>query len=135
MKNFTLRFLIITIAFLFCFAGNNVFAKGTKNPSIIENPQIFSGYMQRLQAKIKSNWNPPKAENSTHVVALFKVIKNGKISSIKIIEPSDNPAMNKAAIEALKKSSPLEALPSEYVGNSVDIQFRFDYNVYKKNED
>jgi len=37
--------------------------------------------------------------------------------------------MDAAAIEAVKASSPFEPLPKEYKGESIPIEFTFDYNI------
>lgn len=39
--------------------------------------------------------------------------------------------MDNAAIEPLLKTAPFEPLPEDYNGKSIDIQFTFDYNVFK----
>ncbi len=42
--------------------------------------------------------------------------------------------MDASVLEALNKSAPFSPLPKKYKGNSVDVQFTFDYNVHKKYE-
>ena len=134
MKKFIVKALIIfgVVSFLTA-VPSNVFAIGNskKEAQEIKNPEIFGSYMKELQSKIKLNWDPPKAEESVHVTTLFKVMKNGKVSSLKVIKSSGYTEMDKAAIEAVKKSAPFRALPSEFEGNYVDVQFTFDYNVHK----
>lgn len=91
----------------------------------------FDIYMTHLQEKIKSNWNPPKGENSSNVVLLFKVSRNGNVLKTKIFKSSNDMAVDNSALEALKKSEPLDPLPKEFNGKDVDIQFNFDYNTAK----
>ena len=40
--------------------------------------------------------------------------------------------MDASVLEALNKSAPFSPLPKKNIkGNSVDVQFTFDYNVHK----
>lgn len=92
----------------------------------------FDTYMTNLQDKIKGNWNPPKAKDSNNVVLLFKVDRNGNVLKAKVLKSSNNTAVDKSALEALRKSEPLEPLPKEFKGKNVDVQFNFDYNVLSR---
>lgn len=136
MKKIVAKSLIICgIISLLNVVPMNVFAANNskKETPQIENPEIFGPYMRELQRRVKLNWAPPKAEESTHVTTIFKISKNGKVSALKIMKSSGYTEMDKAAIEAVKKASPFRPLPSEFEGNYVDIQFTFDYNVHKNN--
>lgn len=105
-----------------------------QNPNTnIEQPEPdFGPYMRSLQRRIKSNWNPPKSDDSKHVVAVFNVNKKGEITNIKIVKSSDNITMDAAAIDAIKKVSAYAPLPKGFKGNDIDINFTFDYNVWGK---
>lgn len=92
----------------------------------------FNIYMEHLQDKMKSNWNPPRGQKSSNVVLLFKVDRNGKVLKARVLKSSNNIAIDKSALEALKKSEPLEPLPKEFKGKDIDVQFQFDYNVFKQ---
>lgn len=96
-----------------------------------EANDMFAGYMSRLQKKIKSNWYPPNTSSSKRVVLMFKVNREGKIESHKVLQSSDDKTIDDAAIEALLKSEPFEPLPAGFKGRTVDVQFTFDYNVHK----
>lgn len=93
----------------------------------------FTNYMDSLQRHIKGHWFPPKGEESRKVVAVFKVNSEGKISNAQISKPSGSVLADAAALEAIAKSDPFEALPLGSP-NQVDVEFTFDYNVHKNNE-
>ena len=101
------------------------------NPISSDIPEMFSGYMRRMQIKIKSNWEPPEQDVSKRVVVFYQIKRNGKLGSYKIIQSSNNKETDKAAIKALKKSTPFEPLPEGYTKDYVEVQFTFDYNVCK----
>lgn len=92
----------------------------------------FGPYMRELQKSIKSNWNPPKGNESKRVVLLFKVAKDGKLLALKIFKSSGVFAADEAAMKAVNATAPFKPLPKAFKGKSVDIQFTFDYNVFNK---
>lgn len=96
-----------------------------------EEEADFGPYMKNLQNKIKSNWAPPKINKSKRVVLIFKIAKDGNLLASSVLKSSGNPEVDNAAKEALLKSAPFEKLPDNYKGNDIDVQFTFDYNVFK----
>ena len=90
----------------------------------------FGPYMRELQRRIKMNWDPPKGNESKRVVLLFKIAKDGRLLSVRVAKSSGIQAADKAALSAVELTAPFKPLPPEYKGNSVDIQFTFDYNVF-----
>lgn len=89
----------------------------------------WAPYMKSLEANIKKNWNPPKAKESKRVVTIFKISKDGELLSLKIKESSGDKEADDAAIRAIKESAPFKPLIKGFTGQSVDIEFTFDYNV------
>lgn len=96
-------------------------------------PADFSQYMKNFQAKIKSNWQPPKNDTSQTVVLLITIDKNGYVVRNVVKKSSENAEVDKAAIDAVKKSEPFDTLPSDYKENTVDIEFAFNYNIMRAN--
>lgn len=90
----------------------------------------FGPYMRELQRRIKMNWNPPKGNESKRVVLLFKIAKDGRLLSCSVFKSSGLPSADNAAISAVKLTAPFKPLPAEFKGQSIDIQFTFDYNVF-----
>lgn len=90
----------------------------------------FGPYMRELQRRIKLNWNPPKGNESKRVVLLFKIAKSGRMLSCRVLKSSGLPAADQAALRAVELTAPFRPLPAEFKGQSIDIQFTFDYNVF-----
>lgn len=90
----------------------------------------FGPYMRELQRRIKMNWNPPKGNESKRVVLMFKIAKDGRLLSCSVFKSSGLPSADSAAINAVKLTAPFKPLPAEFKGQSIDIQFTFDYNVF-----
>jgi len=104
--------------------------KDTKAPANKHGDVDYGPYMDDLQRRIKRNWFPPKGDESKRVVCMFKVHSNGEVTNIRISKPSDSKGANDAALTAIIKTAPVRPLPSGSPPD-VDIQFTFDYNVYK----
>ena len=106
--------------------------KGAPGIDAVRDPD-FGPYMKELQRRIKMNWDPPKGNESKRVVLLFKISRDGRLLSVNVSKSSGVPAADKAAVSAVQLTAPFRPLPAEYKGQSVDIQFTFDYNVFGAN--
>ena len=110
-------------------AGNPGGGGGRPGIDAIKEPD-FGPYMRELQRRIKTNWNPPKGNESRKVVLLFKIAKNGQLLSCRVFRSSGLPSADQAALNAVKMTAPFKPLPADYKGTNIDIQFTFDYNVF-----
>ena len=90
----------------------------------------FGPYMRELQRRIKMNWDPPKGNESKRVVLLFKIAKDGRLISCRVSKSSGLPSADQAALKAVELTAPFRPLPADFKGQSIDIQFTFDYNVF-----
>ncbi len=90
----------------------------------------FGPYMRELQRRIKMNWDPPKGNESKRVVLLFKIAKDGRLLSCRVNKSSGLPSADQAALKAVELTAPFRPLPGDFKGQSIDIQFTFDYNVF-----
>lgn len=90
----------------------------------------FGPYMRELQKRIKMNWDPPKGNESKRVVLLFKIAKDGRLLSCRVNKSSGLPSADQAALKAVELTAPFRPLPADFKGQSIDIQFTFDYNVF-----
>lgn len=85
--------------------------------------------MKDVETRIKRNWSPPKSSTNKKVIVSFEIAKDGRLLSYIIKQSSDVALVDKAAIEAIRLTSPFRPLPPEFKGQSVPIEFTFDYNV------
>lgn len=106
----------------------------TNSENALINGPDFEPYMKELQRRIKLNWIPPKGSESKSIVILFRISKDGSLLSQRVIKSSGLPAADKAALHAVELTAPFRKLPPEYKGDSVDIEFKFDYNVFGANK-
>lgn len=102
--------------------SSNFFGSKRTNISNVD----FAPYMKELQRRIKLNWNPPKANSTQKTVVSMKIAKDGRLISSKIKQSSGSPSTDRAALTAIELTAPFRPLPSNYNGQSVDIDFTFN---------
>ena len=85
--------------------------------------------MRDLEQRIKRNWSPPKGDSSKRVVITFTIGRDGRLLSHKVTKSSGVPLADRAAMSAIELTAPFRPLPPEFKGQSVPIEFTFDYNV------
>lgn len=90
----------------------------------------FGPWIRRFIAQIKRNWFVPYAAMSLrgHVVLTFNVHKNGALTDLTVVGPSDVSAFNHAAFNALVASNPTQPLPPEYPSDRAFFTVTFYYN-------
>ena len=107
--------------------------KASNTQNNIQDGVDFGQYMRNLQKRIKKNWNPPKGNQSKRVVLNFSLDRKGKVLKYSIVQSSGVKAVDDAAVKALKEAEPFGNLPKKFTKDAVDVQFTFDYNVFKNN--
>ncbi len=90
----------------------------------------FGPYMAELQRRIKRSWFPPTDSASKRVTARFTIHENGKLSNLQLSVASGSSVADQAALKAISNAAPFPPLPAGSP-ESVDIEFKFDYNVFK----
>ena len=90
----------------------------------------FGPWVRRFVAQVKRNWFVPQAAMSLrgHVVITFYVHKNGALTDITVIAPSNVDSFNNAAANALATSNPTYPLPPEYPADKAFFTVTFYYN-------
>ena len=90
----------------------------------------FGPWLRRFIAQIRRNWFIPQAAMSFrgHVAITFYVGKDGRISELKVLRPSDIDAFNNSSFNALATSNPTYPLPPEYPDDRAFFTVTFFYN-------
>ena len=91
----------------------------------------FGWWLRRFVAHVKSNWFIPQSAMvlKGRVVITLLVHRNGTITDVEVIQPSPHPALDLAAVNALRGSNPTVALPAEYPEDKVLFTVTFLYNM------
>ena len=142
MDNFTKNFIFVLILLFVVLTSITLFGgyfyevKGLykritspkENNVQISNGINFQPYMDEMQSRMKKTWEPVDTSKSGKIIVSYKVMKNGEIKDIKILNSDAGEENDKSVMEALKMVSPLPPLPMSFKGESVDVNFTFDIN-------
>ena len=118
-------------------SGNEVMPKFMQRASDLFSEDSedvdIAPYVKKLQQKVKSNFNPPAFEGTPTTVVLFKVSKNGRLESFKIIKSSNDELFDHAAVRAIQMSAPFDKFPDGFEKDILKIQFTFSKNTTSVN--
>ena len=112
----------------------------TKQESIIQsnsnnerNKNLESEYLAKVQAKIEKNKVYPKVAKRLNqtgkVIVSFDILKDGKVTNIKIINKSKFEKLDEASIELLTNIGFFEAIPNELNKTVWNIQIPINYQI------
>jgi TonB family protein len=90
----------------------------------------FGPWIRRFVSQVRRNWFVPMAAMSMRgrVVITFFVHRNGALTDVTVIRPSEIDSFNTAAVNALLASNPTTALPPEYPDDKAFFTVTFYYN-------
>ena len=112
----------------------------TKQESIIQsnsnnerNKNLESEYLAKVKNKIEKNKVYPKVAKRLNqtgkVIVSFDILKDGKITNIKIIHKSKFEKLDEASIELLRNIGFFEAIPNELNKTVWNIQIPINYQI------
>ena len=90
----------------------------------------FGPWIRRFVSQVRRNWFVPMAAMSMRgrVVITFNVHRNGALTDVTVIRPSEIDSFNTAAVNALLASNPTTPLPPEYPDAKAFFTVTFYYN-------
>jgi len=89
-------------------------------------------YIADVERRVKACWLQPPEVNESKCVAVFcTIVRNGKLSNVHLDHVPDGSALDRAALEAVKKAAPFPPLPRS-APNSIDIKLTLDCKVIRK---
>lgn len=91
----------------------------------------FAWYVRVVQQKVSENWLKyevdPRVSESRRVYITFDIERAGRPSNIQIEQSSGVPSLDNSAVRALQRIDTFGALPPDYSGSKVSVEFWFDY--------
>ena len=103
---------------------------------LLSDPQgvDFKPYLIRILATVRRNWLAIIPESARmgrrgKVLLQFIVARDGAVPKLVIAMPSGAEALDRAAVAGISASVPFPALPAEFKGSEVRLQFSFTYNM------
>jgi len=85
----------------------------------------YTLYLDGMHRRIGSNWFRPQAGAGAVVIIYFRILRDGRVTESRVETPSGNPTFDRAALSAVRSSSPLNPLPFAYNGTYLGVHLTF----------
>lgn len=96
----------------------------------------FGPYLQRVLHDVKQNWYNaiPESAAMKHgsLIIEFAILKDGSVAGMRLVTPSGDIPLDRAAWAGIQGSNPFPALPAEFGGQYLALRFKFFYNPTKE---
>jgi TonB family protein len=88
-------------------------------------------YVDAVRNRISSNWLQSTVDPSVRWAPRanfsFQILRDGTVTNVQMTQSSGNRSVDNSALRAILSSSPMSGLPSNYSGNSVTVEFWFEF--------
>lgn len=92
----------------------------------------FGWYVQVIQRKVSENWLKyevdPNVNGGQRVYITFDVARDGHPFNVRVEQSSGVPSLDISATRALQRIDTFGALPPEYNGSKISVEYWFDYS-------
>lgn len=86
----------------------------------------ISPYVNELKRNIRMNWKPAKTSEGKYVELFLRIAKDGRLIILNVKKTSESGDVDEAALNAVRKTLPLNPLPTKYAKSFLDLIFTFD---------
>jgi periplasmic protein TonB len=91
----------------------------------------FGWYVQIVSRKVHENWLAyevdPRIKEANRFYLAFDITRDGHPTNVRIEQSSGVPSLDISAMRAIQRIDTFGALPPEYTGSKVSVEFWFDY--------
>jgi len=91
----------------------------------------YGWYVDAIRTRISGNWLQgtidPNIRSAPRVYVTFVILRDGQVVNTQITASSGIASLDRSALRAVFDSSPMPALPPDYRGSSVAVEFWFDF--------
>jgi protein TonB len=91
----------------------------------------YAWYVRTVREKVSQNWLKyeidPNISNAKRVYITFDIDRTGRPNNVEVEQSSGVPSLDISAVRALQRIDTFGALPNDYGGNKVSVEFWFDY--------
>jgi TonB family protein len=117
--------------------------KAVTIPSTLGNPEVltdtqgvdFGPYLSKVMEAVHRSWyiliprqTRPPLMKSGEVAIEFRILPDGKVAGMKLVGPSGDVVLDRAAWGSITASVPFAYLPAEFTGPYLALRIRFFYN-------
>jgi protein TonB len=90
----------------------------------------FAGYAQQIQQLVAQKWHTndvdARVQTAPVVIASFDLLRDGRISNLRVVQPSGISALDYSAQRAILEASPFPPIPPGFERDSAKIEFTFE---------
>ena len=91
----------------------------------------YAWYVRVIQQKVSENWMKyevdPRITSAQRVYITFDVARDGHPMNVQIEQSSGVPSLDVSAVRALQRIDTFGALPPDYSGSRISVEYWFDY--------
>ncbi|HZC23764.1 MAG TPA: TonB family protein [Candidatus Binatia bacterium] len=91
----------------------------------------YAWYVHVIQQKVSENWMKyevdPRITSAQRVYITFDVARDGHPMNVQIEQSSGVPSLDISAVRALQRIDGFGALPADYSGSKISVEYWFDY--------
>ncbi len=95
---------------------------------------LLVAYLRDIHRRIKHAWVPNVDDITGSAQIMFRIRKNGRLVSIKLLRSSGESDTDDSAMHAITASAPFKPLPPEFTAAYLDLQYTFNYKVDQLSE-
>ena len=85
----------------------------------------YAIYLESMHRRIGTNWFRPQVGAGATTVVYFRILRDGTITEARVHQASGNATFDRAALSAVRSSSPLNPLPFAYSGTYLGVYLTF----------
>jgi TonB family protein len=104
-------------------------ATGGEGPKGLEVENVTNfccpGYLELVRVAIERAWSRAPGMTGTTTMR-FRILRNGTIDSVSMVQSSGNPTIDAAAQRALVSTRNIPALPNEFPDSTLTLRMRFE---------
>ncbi|CAN5736666.1 hypothetical protein BH10CYA1_BH10CYA1_34320 [soil metagenome] len=95
---------------------------------------LLVSYLRDVHRRIKRAWTPGVDDITGSAQIMFRLRKNGRLVSMKLIRSSGESDTDDSAMHAITACTPFKALPPEFTAEYLDLLYTFNYKVDQLSE-
>jgi protein TonB len=111
---------------------SNAAGDGSLNVTSGDFGQRYGWYVSAVRSRISTNWLlstiSPNILTAPRVYLTFDILRDGTIENAQITQSSGIAEIDRSALRAVLASNPLGALPPDFSGSKVSVNFFFDFH-------
>ncbi|HZX36677.1 MAG TPA: TonB family protein [Thermodesulfobacteriota bacterium] len=104
-----------------------------KTLSINTTESKYQKYLLNMKRRIELFWNYPESSirhgEQGKMRIDFSIAKDGSVKDVRVVKSSNYPALDDAAITAVKLASPFNPFPDNFTIETVEIHASFEYSL------